>query len=171
MLVTLLPIPQRYFLPRRIRESFRPRLEAVELWSPENVADEEEEERLHFSFRRFARTGKKDTIKREKRHKYAREQVSGYDQRACEIAESVIQVLKKARTFFDSYATLLGHSTFFYKSGRHVALADIDIIYLTVFFTAPPSWTSSLLHACTCCNSRCRTVCFGTSWLNPILSC
>lgn len=76
MFVSLLPIPQRYFLPKRIRESFRPRLEAVELWKPENLVDEEEEERLHFSVRRFTRKSKKEATDKKKRHLFAREQVS-----------------------------------------------------------------------------------------------
>lgn len=28
----MLPVPQRYYVPRRIRETYRPRLEAVGLW-------------------------------------------------------------------------------------------------------------------------------------------
>ncbi|KAJ3535183.1 hypothetical protein NM688_g7015 [Phlebia brevispora] len=99
MLVSLLPVPQRYFLPKRIRESYRPRLEAVELWSAEGVADEEEEEKIRFAFRRATRKTKKQAEEKKKRHLFARD-----------------KVLEKARAFFDIYTKLLGDNTYFYSS-------------------------------------------------------
>jgi sorting and assembly machinery component 37 len=36
----MLPIPQRYYVPGRIRESFRPRLEAAQLWNLPGIEEE-----------------------------------------------------------------------------------------------------------------------------------
>ncbi|GJJ12665.1 hypothetical protein Clacol_006909 [Clathrus columnatus] len=40
-LASMFPLPQRYYVPRRIRDSYKPRLEAAGLW---HVIDEEEQE-------------------------------------------------------------------------------------------------------------------------------
>ena len=45
-LAGILPIPQRYYVPARIRESHRPRLEAVQLWNLPGI--EQEEQNVHF---------------------------------------------------------------------------------------------------------------------------
>ncbi len=71
-LVSILPIPQRYFIPQRLRESYRPRLEAALLWSPEAIEQEEEEERQRFSFRKVPKKNKKAA---EKRHNLEQEKV------------------------------------------------------------------------------------------------
>jgi hypothetical protein len=41
-LVAKLPIPYRYYLPQRMRDSYKPRLEAAGLWGP-HAAEEEAE--------------------------------------------------------------------------------------------------------------------------------
>lgn len=41
-LANMLPLPQRYYVPARIRESYRPRLEAAELWNLPGIEQEEE---------------------------------------------------------------------------------------------------------------------------------
>ena len=58
-LASLLPLPQRYYLPQRIRVSHQPRLEASDLWNSAIVEQEEEEEKRHFSFRRAPKKTKK----------------------------------------------------------------------------------------------------------------
>ncbi|KAF7964461.1 hypothetical protein HWV62_7413, partial [Athelia sp. TMB] len=47
-LANLMPLPQRYFVPARIRESHRPRLEAVELWNLPGIEQEEAEKSRWF---------------------------------------------------------------------------------------------------------------------------
>lgn len=44
-LVSMLPLPQRYYVPSRIRTSHKPRLEAAELWHVPEVEDQPEEPR------------------------------------------------------------------------------------------------------------------------------
>jgi sorting and assembly machinery component 37 len=46
-LANMLYIPQRYYVPARLRESYRPRLEAAELWSLPGL-DQENEEKTRF---------------------------------------------------------------------------------------------------------------------------
>ncbi len=41
-LVSMLPVPQCYYVPSRIRSSYKPRLEAAELWHVPEVEDEPE---------------------------------------------------------------------------------------------------------------------------------
>lgn len=41
----MLPVPQRYYVPRRIRDSYRPRLEAVGLWLIANAPEDGQEGR------------------------------------------------------------------------------------------------------------------------------
>ena len=43
-LVSMLPVPQRYYVPSRIRTSHKARLEAAELWHVPEVEEEEDEE-------------------------------------------------------------------------------------------------------------------------------
>lgn len=40
-LVSMLPVPQRYYVPGRVRESYRPRLEAAGLWNLHTLDKEE----------------------------------------------------------------------------------------------------------------------------------
>lgn len=44
----MLPIPQRYYVPTRIRESYQPRLEAVNLWNLPGIEQAEEEQKHKF---------------------------------------------------------------------------------------------------------------------------
>ena len=43
-MASMLPVPQRYYVPGRVRESYRPRLEAAELWDIPGIEQEEEED-------------------------------------------------------------------------------------------------------------------------------
>lgn len=72
VLIGIMPVPQRYFLPKRMRQLYKPRLEAAELWNAEGVAEEEEEERRHFSFRKASKQ-KKVSEQKKKRHLLARD--------------------------------------------------------------------------------------------------
>ena len=42
-LVSMLPVPQRYYVPSRIRTSYKARLEAAELWHVPEIENEPEE--------------------------------------------------------------------------------------------------------------------------------
>jgi sorting and assembly machinery component 37 len=48
----MLSIPQRYYVPERIRESFRPRLEAAGLWRTPPAEETEKKKPLMETFRR-----------------------------------------------------------------------------------------------------------------------
>lgn len=48
MLANMLPLPQRYFVPGRIREYHRPRLETVEMWNLPGIEQEEGEKSRWF---------------------------------------------------------------------------------------------------------------------------
>lgn len=67
MYASVLPVPQRYYVPGRIRETFKPRLEASELW---NLPGMESEERSLFAPKEKGRKDEKDAygriFKREK---------------------------------------------------------------------------------------------------------
>ena len=54
-LVSMLPVPQRYYVPSRIRLSHKARLEAVELWHVPEVEEEEEEPRKVFGGKKKTR--------------------------------------------------------------------------------------------------------------------
>lgn len=49
----MMPLPQRYYVPNRLRASHKTRLQAVELWDvPEDEEEEEEEEQRRVVFGR-----------------------------------------------------------------------------------------------------------------------
>jgi len=97
-LVSMLPVPQRYYLPERIRLSHQPRLEAAELWSVSAIEQEEKGEREKFSFRRPARKTKKMEEKAKAKTSFER-----------------TKVLNKAIAVLDIYVKLLGDARFFYR--------------------------------------------------------
>jgi len=72
-LANMLPIPQRYYVPARVRESYRPRLEAVQLW---NLPGIEQEERPHFWERDKSREPTEKDRKEEFKRIFEREKVS-----------------------------------------------------------------------------------------------
>lgn len=74
-LANMLPLPQRYYVPARLRESYRPRLEAAELWNLPGIEQEEEKKPLF---------GQKPPPQQEEDHKeqfkkvFEREKVSAH---------------------------------------------------------------------------------------------
>ena len=62
MLASMLSVPQRYYVPRRIKESHRPRLAAVGLWQ---IASAPEEPEKHDDVRKRRR--EEDTERTVKR--------------------------------------------------------------------------------------------------------
>lgn len=75
-LIKLLPIPQRFYLPERIRLSYQPRLEAAELWNATGVEQEVEQDKERFSFRRSARKNRKAEEKAKYKETMQRNRVS-----------------------------------------------------------------------------------------------
>ena len=72
----MLPVPQCYYVPERIRKSYQPRLEAAELWDVAGIEQEERQERDHFSFRRTAKKNKKAEEKAKFKETLERKKVS-----------------------------------------------------------------------------------------------
>jgi sorting and assembly machinery component 37 len=110
-LVSMLPVPHKYYVPSRLRERTRPRLEAAGLWNLPGIEQEKEASKP-------SEPTSKDEVPDDKKtflRVFEREKVcfplylillSSRDRFS--------QVLDKARAFFDIYARLLGQkSTFF----------------------------------------------------------
>lgn len=72
----MMSIPQRYYMPERIRLSYQPRLEVAELWSAVGVEKEEEKEKERFSFRRPTRRNRKAEEKVKYKETVQRNKVS-----------------------------------------------------------------------------------------------
>jgi len=130
-LVSMLPVPQRYYVPRRIRDSYKPRLEAVDLWdAPGEEIEEEHEKRSIFQHEKKRQETGPEKFKRT----FARE-----------------RALERARVFLDMYAKLLGDHQFFYP---HLAQpTTLDIIFaahthiLTSLPFADPLFTNLLTES------------------------
>jgi sorting and assembly machinery component 37 len=84
-LAKMLPIPQRYYVPARIRESYRPRLEAVQLW---NLPGIEQEEKPHF----WEREKLKEPTEGDRKEKFKR-------------------VFEREKVCCESHFIVLGHLT------------------------------------------------------------
>jgi len=106
-------LPQRYYIPGRIRQSYRARLEAAGLWDLDTV-DEEESKPF-----RVTRTKKQEGDKKVFQQAFSRE-----------------KVLEKARTALDIYARLLGERGFVY-SDRPTTL-DIFLAGHILLLLDPP---------------------------------
>jgi hypothetical protein len=74
-LVLGLPFLKRYYLPKRLRDSFKPRLEPEGLWE-EGVVDRERERNKGLREIRETRDEKVATGKRKIKHAFAQEKVS-----------------------------------------------------------------------------------------------
>ncbi|KAL0946677.1 hypothetical protein HGRIS_012865 [Hohenbuehelia grisea] len=91
-LAGFLPVPQKYYVPARLRDSYRARLEAVGLW---NLPGIEQEPKKPFE------APVKQTKESDPKEKYLR------------VFERA-KVEEKARSSFDVYSRLLGKNDFFY---------------------------------------------------------
>ncbi|CDO68301.1 hypothetical protein BN946_scf184799.g28 [Trametes cinnabarina] len=94
-LISMLPVPQRYYVPARIRESHKARLEAVELWDVPEVQEEEPEQQRRVVFGK-RKKHRPDPDAHHFKKTFNRE-----------------QVVEKARALFDAYDRLLGVHQFF----------------------------------------------------------
>ena len=73
-MASMLPVPLRYYVPGRIRESYQPRLEAVELWDVPGIEQAEDEDGAS-NFRKDRRK-KKETKAQKFKRVFEREKVS-----------------------------------------------------------------------------------------------
>lgn len=71
-LAKMIPLPQRYYVPKRIRESYKPRLEAAGLWNLPGIEQEVEKPK-------FGEKPKDKDHKDEFKKVFEREKVSGAD--------------------------------------------------------------------------------------------
>ncbi|KAH9854213.1 Tom37 C-terminal domain-containing protein [Lenzites betulinus] len=114
-LVSMLPVPQRYTVPARIRESHKVRLQEVDLWDvPEESEEEEkdeEEEKHHRIVSRKRRKKKSGTNAGPLQFK----QAFGRE-----------KVVEKAKALFNLYDRLLGSHRFF--NGRETP-TTLDVVF------------------------------------------
>ncbi|KAJ3775408.1 hypothetical protein FB446DRAFT_725338 [Lentinula raphanica] len=108
------PVPQRYYTPNRLRESYKSRLESAGLWSLPGI----EQEKKGFSKRRPRKESKVD--RRDRFLKvFERE-----------------KVLEKARTVLDIYSRLLGTKNYF--DGDQPSLLDATVAAHILLLSRPP---------------------------------
>ncbi|KAK7467269.1 hypothetical protein VKT23_004326 [Stygiomarasmius scandens] len=110
------PFPAKYYSPRRIRESLRPRLESAGLWTLPGI--EQEKKETTFKFRRDE---KKEEVKPRDRFLRVFERE---------------KVLEKARSILDIYARLLGDSAFFH--GDRPTSLDVVVAAHVALLVHPP---------------------------------
>ncbi|KAI0831287.1 hypothetical protein BC628DRAFT_1353082 [Trametes gibbosa] len=109
-LVSMLPVPQRYYVPGRIRASHKARLQAVDLW---DVPEEEEEEEMEQRRVVFGKRRKQKHGSNAEPHQFKK-------------AFEREKVVEKAKALFDVYDRLLGDQTFFNGSETPTTL---DVIF------------------------------------------
>jgi sorting and assembly machinery component 37 len=109
-MASMLPIPQRYYVPGRIREMHRPRLEAAGLWK--QAASEPEIDS-------FGKRQKKDDPKEEFARAFERDKVSA-----------------QAKALFSLYAKLLNGQKFFF--GEQSTTLDVYLASHILLLLDPP---------------------------------
>ncbi|KAG6867028.1 hypothetical protein C0991_003945 [Blastosporella zonata] len=115
-LVSLYPLPHRYYVPGRIREMYKPRLESAGLW---DLPTKEEEKKLF----------RKDIIKQKDQNTKMFQEAFGRE-----------KVLEKARACLDIYARLLSGRDFIFKdrpTTLDVVLAAYILLLLDPEFPDP----------------------------------
>ncbi|KDQ33461.1 hypothetical protein PLEOSDRAFT_20363 [Pleurotus ostreatus PC15] len=93
-LAAMQPIPQRYYLPDRIRASYRPRLEAAGLWNLPGIEQQEKK-----PFEKPKAKVEPENLKEKYVRVFERQKVE-----------------EKASALFDVYARLLGDKQYFFQS-------------------------------------------------------
>ncbi|KAI0079871.1 hypothetical protein K474DRAFT_1591051 [Panus rudis PR-1116 ss-1] len=111
ILVDQLPIPQRYYLPDRLRESYKPRLVAADLWNVPEVEEDENDRSSAFQ-KLTKRKRKEQAAERKFKNVYERK-----------------KVLEKARATLDIYVKLLGPKRFFFDNENHTGPTSLDIVF------------------------------------------
>ncbi|KAF5389807.1 hypothetical protein D9757_003701 [Collybiopsis confluens] len=111
------PIPQRYYAPLRLQESYKSRLEAAGLWSLPGIEQEREKKK---SFLKDPRAPEEEIKPKD---------------RFLQVFERE-KVLDKARTTLDLYARLLGSYNFF--NGDRPSLLDAVVAAHILLLLRPP---------------------------------
>jgi len=113
-LASMFPVPQRYYVPGRMRECHKARLEAAGLW---NLPEVEKQEKK--PFKRLSKSTKEKVDSRTYLQTFERE-----------------KVLEKARESMDIYARLLGSNDFFF-SDRPTTLDTILAAHILLLLNPP----------------------------------
>ena len=113
LLVSMFPVPQKYFVPRRIRETYIPRLEAVGLWYL-NV----EEKVIKKSFQNQEKSLPVEDIKSNTTvsRAFQFEKVYSFSFVYSFISECYEQVIVKARAELDIYHQLLDDKEYVFQN-------------------------------------------------------
>ncbi|EPQ58339.1 hypothetical protein GLOTRDRAFT_72674 [Gloeophyllum trabeum ATCC 11539] len=115
----MLPVPQRYYVPGRLRDTYKSRLESSDLW---DVSGEEVEEKPKF--------GEK---KKEEPKEHQFKRVFQRD-----------KIVEKARDILDIYARLLGDKSFFF----HDRPTTLDIVLAAhILLLIEPPYPDPLLKS------------------------
>ncbi|KAI0636991.1 hypothetical protein C8Q77DRAFT_1168735 [Trametes polyzona] len=109
-LISMLPIPQRYYVPARIRMSHKTRLEATELWDVPEVEEQEQEEQRRVVFGKKRKPKPNPDVETHHFKKVFQRE----------------KVVEKAKSLFDVYDRLLGDHQFFSGSDNPNTL---DIVF------------------------------------------
>ncbi|TCD61673.1 hypothetical protein EIP91_008095 [Steccherinum ochraceum] len=121
-LTSVLPVPQRYYVPARLRKAYQPRLEAAGLWS---MHEEQAQEARFSAFEKLAR--RKEAQEKKEKLKRAVERE---------------KTLSKAKAIVDPYAHALAGKLFFYGDGTKPSTLDIALsahIYLLLQTLSDPT--------------------------------
>ncbi|CCM02080.1 uncharacterized protein FIBRA_04157 [Fibroporia radiculosa] len=125
-IVSALPVPQCYYVPERLRNSYRPRLEAAEMWNISSV-DQDDKENVMSAFRKDKRKNKQAETQRFKTV-FARDKAA-----------------QQAREFLSIYERFLGEDRFFYSSERPTSLDIIFAAHTHILAQLP--FTDNLLQS------------------------
>lgn len=113
-LASMLPVPQSYYVPGRIRESYRARLEAADLWTLPEIERKEKK-----PFRDLYKSTKEKVDSNIYLQAFERE-----------------KVLEKARASMDIYTHLLGPNDFFF-SDRPTTLDIVFAAHILLLLNPP----------------------------------
>ncbi|KAF8506362.1 hypothetical protein BU17DRAFT_57726 [Hysterangium stoloniferum] len=111
-IASLLPVPQRYYVPSRIRDTYRPRLEAAGLWK---VDIEPDKPKSQFPSLLKSLTSKEETIKR---------------------TFAQVALTERARPVLDILSNLLHHKKFIF--GNRASSIDIVLASRILIVTHAP---------------------------------
>ncbi|KAF5315658.1 hypothetical protein D9611_004914 [Ephemerocybe angulata] len=114
-LASLFPLPQRYFVPQKLREAYQPRLEGAGLWA-HPPPDEEEKKKTPFE----KELRKKPTI----------------DKRKFLLVFQREKFVEKAKPILDIYSRLLAENTFLF--GDQISSLDAALASRIILLLNPP---------------------------------
>ncbi|KAL0577949.1 hypothetical protein V5O48_004056 [Marasmius crinis-equi] len=127
-LVETFPIPQRFYSPFRIRDTYKQRLEAVDLWCLSGVELEEEAKKKSGSSFRENGKGKEKEKEEDFNPRYVFAKVFERE-----------KITEKARSTFTLLSRLLGSNPFFGDDdGSEPTLLDITIAAHILLLLVPP---------------------------------